>query len=97
VLNGQVTGAVLASNAAEFRQHAFAVLDGINRNLQTDQDFSDAEQTGKWCKQVEQKLADTKRHILMQTADIDTCMIADQVNDWLAEADTGELEREGWV
>jgi len=24
-------------------------------------------------------------------------MIADQANDWLAEADTDELEREGWV
>ncbi|WP_333679924.1 YqaJ viral recombinase family protein [Dyella sp.] len=67
----EVTGMVTASNLADFKAHAMAVLDGINRDLQTDEDFADAEQTVKWAKTVEDKLEAAKAHALSQTADIE--------------------------
>lgn len=70
-LSIQVTGMVTASNLAEFKQNALAVLGTINRDLQTDEDFANAEQTVKWCKGVEERLEATKQQVLGQTADID--------------------------
>ncbi|WP_230596833.1 hypothetical protein [Xanthomonas albilineans] len=70
-LNIQVSGMVTASNLAEFRGEAMSVLQRINRNLQTDEDFADAEQTVKWCKGVEDRIDTTKQQVLGQTADID--------------------------
>lgn len=70
-LHVQVTGMVTASNLAEFRENALAVLGAINRELQTDEDFANAEETVKWCKGVEDRLAATKDAVLAQTADIE--------------------------
>lgn len=67
----QVTGMVTASNLAEFKASALSVLEGINRNLQNDDDFANAEQTVKWCKAVEDRIEATKDQVLGQTADID--------------------------
>jgi predicted phage-related endonuclease len=70
VLRVEVTGMVTASNLTEFKANAFAVLDGINRDLRTDEDFANAAETVKWCESVEEKLALTKEQVLSQTADI---------------------------
>ncbi len=70
-LHVQVTGMVTASNLAEFKASAMQVLGSINRDLQTDDDFANAESTVKWCKGVEDRLAATKEAVLAQTADID--------------------------
>ena len=67
----ELSGAVAESNLDEFRDHAIAVFDGISTDLQTDEDFADAEETVKWCKSVEQKLSAAKDHALSQTEDID--------------------------
>lgn len=67
----QVTGAVTASNLGAFKTHALDVLQGINRKLETDQQFADADKTVKWCSEVEDKLAAAKQHALSQTASID--------------------------
>lgn len=67
----EVTGAVTASNLAEYREHASAVFASINRELVTDQQFADAEKTVKWCSDVESRLAAAKQHALSQTASID--------------------------
>lgn len=67
----EVTGAVTASNLAEFKQHALAVFAGIKTTLETDDDFSDAEKTVKWCKEVEDRLDAAKQNALGQTASID--------------------------
>jgi len=75
-LHVQVQGSVVASNVAEFKQQAFAVLDSINRDLQTDEDFADAESTIKWCKQAEQKIAAAKDHVQGQMADVDAVLRA---------------------
>lgn len=67
----EVSGHVTASNLSEFKANALAVLSGINRNLKTDADFADAEQTVKWCGDVEERIAAAKRHALSQTASIE--------------------------
>jgi|AntDeeMetagen192_2_1112575.scaffolds.fasta_scaffold03744_3 putative phage-type endonuclease len=67
----ELSGAVAESNLEEFRDHAIAVFDGINTDLQTDEDFASAEETVKWCAGVENKLSAAKDHALSQTADID--------------------------
>lgn len=69
-LRVEVTGMVTASNLAEFKENAFVVLGAINRDLQTDEDFADADKTVKWCKDVEDRLELTKQQVLGQTADI---------------------------
>lgn len=67
----EVTGAVTASNLAEFKQTALAAIGSVNRDLKTDQDFADAEKAVKWCSEAETRLAAAKQHALSQTASID--------------------------
>lgn len=67
----EVQGQVLASNLAEFKAQALAVFNAINTDLQTDQDFADAEKTAKWCKGIEDKLEQAKENALSQTASIE--------------------------
>lgn len=67
----EVSGQVTASNLAQFKAHALAVFEDINTDLQTDQDFADADKTVKWCSEVEERLAAAKQHALSQTETID--------------------------
>ncbi len=70
-LHIEIRGEVRASNLATFHEHAMAVLQGINRELTTDQHFADAEKTVKWCEGVEERLEAAKQHALSQTASIE--------------------------
>lgn len=83
-LNIEVKGMVTASNIDAFKSHALTVFGAINKDLQTDGDFADAEKTVKWCKDVEDKLEAAKQHALSQTADIDALFRA--IDDISAEA-----------
>lgn len=67
----EVQGQVIASNLEEFKSQALAVFNAINTDLQTDQDFADAEKTAKWCKGIEDKLEQAKENALSQTASIE--------------------------
>jgi putative phage-type endonuclease len=67
----EVTGTVTASNLAEFKQTALTAIRRVNRDLQTDQDFADAERAVKWCEDVESRLEAAKQHALSQTASIE--------------------------
>lgn len=67
----QVTGAVTQSNLPEFKARAIEVFRSIKTDLQTDSDFADAEQTVKFCKDIEERLDAAKQHALSQTATID--------------------------
>lgn len=67
----EVTGMVTSSNLMEFRETALAVFQGINKDLQTDDDFANADKTVKWCGEVEKRLEATKDYALSQTATID--------------------------
>ena len=86
----EVTGAVTASNLAEFKQTALGAIRSVNRTLRTDQDFADAEKAVKWCADVEQRLKAAKEHALSQTADIDALFKA--LDDIGAEARTVRLD-----
>lgn len=83
-LHIEVKGMVTASNIDAFKNHAMSVFGTINKDLQTDADFADAEKTVKWCKEVEDKLEAAKQHALSQTADIDALFRA--IDDISAEA-----------
>lgn len=67
----EVSGAVTASNLAEFKARALEIFGRIKTELDTDEDFADAEKTTKWCKEVEERLEAAKQHALSQTASID--------------------------
>lgn len=67
----ELTGMVTSSNLPEFKERALAVFGGIRKDLVTDQDFADAEQTVKFCEDVEKRIAGAKQHALSQTASID--------------------------
>lgn len=67
----ELTGMVTSSNLPEFKERALAVFGSIRKDLVTDQDFADAEQTVKFCEDVEKRIAGAKQHALSQTASID--------------------------
>ena len=89
-LHIEVTGMVTASNLEQFKDHALAVIGGINRDLQSDQDFADAEKTVKWLGDVETRLDAAKDHALSQTASIDQLFRA--LDDIKAEARRTRLD-----
>lgn len=80
----EVTGAVTASNLAEFKATALAAIRSVNRDLTTDQDFADAAKAVKWCSDIESRLEAAKQHALSQTASIDALFKA--MDDIGAEA-----------
>jgi putative phage-type endonuclease len=86
----ELSGEVRASNLSEFRDQAMSVFAGINRELKTDTDFADAEQTVKWCADVEQRLEAAKQNALSQTATIDALFRT--IDDISAEARRVRLE-----
>lgn len=86
----EVAGQVTASNLAEFKETALAAIRGVNRELTTDQDFADAEQSVKWCEDVESRLKAAKEHALSQTASID--QLFKTIDDISAEARKVRLE-----
>lgn len=90
-----ITGAVTASNLAEFKTVALAAIRGVNRTLESDQDFADAEQAVKWCEEVETRLKAAKEHALGQTASIDQLFKA--IDDISAEARKVRLDLEKLV
>ena len=67
----ELTGMVTASNLDEFKATALTVIGNVNDQLETDQDFADAEQAVKWCSDVEGRLKAAKDHALSQTSTID--------------------------
>ena len=67
----EVTGKVVSSNLAAFRERAIQVFSSIKTTLKTDQDFADADKSAKWCKDIEDRLEATKAQALGQTASID--------------------------
>ena len=86
----EVSGAVTASNLAEFKDTAMAAIGRVNRDLHTDQDFADAEKAVQWCSDVESRLKAAKEHALSQTASIDA--LFKTMDDISAEARRVRLE-----
>jgi putative phage-type endonuclease len=67
----EVTGKVAASNFADFSKIVTQYIGDINTDLQTDENFADAESDVKWCAEVESKISFVKEQVLGQTTDID--------------------------
>ena len=67
----QVEGKVLSSNLDSFKAAASAMIAKIKTDLQTDQDFADAEAMTKHLKQGEERLEQAKSAAIAQTASID--------------------------
>jgi putative phage-type endonuclease len=88
----EVTGAVSASNLAEYKAHAMEVFAAIKRDPSTDQEFADAEKTVKWCGEVEERLAAALSHARAQMGDVDKLFSA--VEDVQAEARRVRLDLE---
>jgi len=70
-LTVSIRGEVAASNLAEFKAVALGAIEAVNTDLQTDQDFADAEKAVKWCEEVESRLKAAKEHAQGQAASID--------------------------
>lgn len=70
-LTVQLVGEVKESNLVVYRQTALAFINAINTDLQTDQDFADAEKTVKFCGDAERELESVKEVALSQTVSID--------------------------
>lgn len=86
----EVTGMVTASNLAEYKAHALAVFDSINRELVTDAQFADAEKAIKWCGDVEDRLTAARQHALSQTKSLDE--LFNTMDDISSEARRVRLE-----
>lgn len=67
----ELSGEVTASNLAEFKQAALSEIRSKDFELVTDQDFADAEEVVKWCKDLESRIESAKELALSQTASID--------------------------
>jgi len=81
-LSVQVQGMVTASNLKEFEASALAALESINTDLQTDNDFADAEKAAKFCKDVEKRLKATKEQVIGQMVSVDEVVrLIDSLDD----------------
>lgn len=67
----EITGAVQETNLATWQQVVSTRIAAINTDLQTDQDFADAEQMVKFLKTGEDDIKEAKAHAIAQTASID--------------------------
>ena len=67
----RVEGKVLATNLDAFKTKAMDFIGKIKTDLQTDQDFADADNMGKFLKDGEDRLVMAKEQALAQTASID--------------------------
>ena len=70
-LSISIMGKVSSSNLAVYESTALDYIKGINTDLQTDEDFANAEVNIKFCDQAEKELEAVKKQALGQTADID--------------------------
>lgn len=65
-----VSGQVATTNIDEFKATAIEFIENINTDLQTDQDFADAEKMAKFCKKAEDQIKQVKQASVDQMADV---------------------------
>lgn len=70
-LTVQIEGRVLRTNLPAFKEAADEFIAGINVDLQSDQDFANAEASVKFCSEAEKRLARVMEDAIGQTASID--------------------------
>ena len=67
----EIEGRVVNTNLDRFESAARELIGSIKTDLETDQDFANAEATVKYCKDAEDRLDLVKKQALAQTASID--------------------------
>ena len=83
-LSVQIRGEVTLSNLPQFKAAAETFIANIKTDLQTDEDFAQAEETVKFCDKAEKELEIAKRSAIAQTSTIDELMRAiDNIKDQL--------------
>lgn len=70
-LSINLTGEIVHSNLQAFEAHALQVIEAVNTDLYTDQDFADAKLAVKFFKDAETTLETGKKNALSQTIEID--------------------------
>lgn len=73
-LSIQLRGEVTQTNLPDFKVAAESFIANIKTDLQTDEDFANAEETVKFCDETERKLEAAKSAALAQTSSIDDVM-----------------------
>jgi hypothetical protein len=68
----RISGAVESSNMTEFEETALAVIASINTDLQTDDDFAEAEANVKSCQLIETRIHNARQDAINSTAAIAT-------------------------
>lgn len=88
-LSLRVEGRVLSSNMDKFRADAEAFIARLPKpgDLQTDQDFADAESAVKACAEAESRIKAAKDAVLAQMSDVDAVLrAADEVSETIRAA-----------
>ena len=67
----ELVGEVSNSNLAVYKGNALAFIESIRTDLQTDQDFKDADAAIKFCDSAEKELEEVKKRALSKTESID--------------------------
>jgi len=68
----RISGAVESSNLAEFEETAMMVIGSIKTDLQTDDDFAEAESNIKSCQLIESRIHNARQDAINSTASIAT-------------------------
>jgi len=63
----RITGEVQETNFDEFEKQSLIVISGINRKLETDEHFAEAEQNIKFCKTIANRIANARNDALHRT------------------------------
>ena len=85
-LSVALVGEVKSSNLPVFRSKAMAFIESINTDLQTDEDFANAEEAVKFCDRAEKEIDLVKQQALAQTNTIDELFrTMDSIRDQLRQ------------
>lgn len=81
-----LVGEVKSSNLPMYRSRAVAFIESINTDLQTDEDFANAEEAVKFCERAEKEIDLVKSQALSQTNTIDELFrTMDQIREQLRQ------------
>lgn len=92
IIDLNITGRVLNSNLAEYKQAAVDIFKNIKTDLQNDNDFANAENDLKFCKKIETQIKEAKQKAISQTNDISTLFT--MLDEIANEARTKRLQLE---
>lgn len=79
-INIKASGEVTASNLGEFKMQAVGMLHSINMELQSDQDFADAKEDGKYCRDVAATAKNARATVIGNMQSVDEAMA---VLEWI--------------